>query len=187
MRFLRLTPFAIISLCTLCEISIAESEFSLQDRMYFRYSSMFSVEAAGGYEHRFNDILGLSIGLEGGFHFFDTLGNGLSHIGPQLGLAFYSHGVNSSHQFFLAPMLSVIYGKLKGHQQVIARYSATPHLMAGRINFIGGYRYTFSIPMTFDIGLGLDAISFVVPLNQSPPFIFTWPLPFLHLGLGYRF
>lgn len=164
----------------------AEDDFSSGNRLYFRFQSMFSVEVAGGYENRISDRLGLSIGLEGGAHFFDTFGDALLHVGPQLSLALYSHKVNSPHQFFLSPTIGVIYGHLKGHKQVIDRYSVSPHLIVGRIYLVGGYRYSFSVPITMDIGLGVDAISLAFPLNQSSPFVFFWPLPFIYLGLGYR-
>lgn len=187
MKLFKTFAFVLLALVASPNFSVGQNSLSSSDRLFVRFASMFSGEAAIGYEHRINALLGISTAIEGGFHFFDTLGNGLNHIGPQIGFSFYTHDVDSPHQFYIGPMLSLIYGHLRGHQNALSTYSKTPHVIALRLNAIGGYRYTFSIPLTLDVGLGIDALSLVVPLNPSPNFFFSWPLPFVHFGVGYRF
>ena len=169
-------------------VSFAEED-SKKDpkRVYLRLSSMFSGEVALGYEQRVSDVIGISAGIEGGFHAFDTVGTSLNHVGPEVGVALYAFQKKSAHQLYLMPLLSVIYGNLKGKKDFTDKYTLTPHLLAARLKVIGGYRYNFTIPLALEVGLGVDALSVVVPLNERPVFPFAWPLPFVHFGLSYLF
>jgi hypothetical protein len=155
--------------------------------LYICLARLFSGESDDNHEHRFNPWLGLSANLHADFHPSDIFGNNSNNFGPELGLFFHTHDEQSSHQFYIGPVLSATNGNLISHSNRIKRCTAQSHAIMGRLSLLSGYRYSFKIPLRIDVGLGLDTVAVVVPLNTTPAFLFLCPQCFIHFGLEYRF
>lgn len=174
--------FCYILLCT----SVLAKEIPLANTLSLYTNVGFGGRLALSYERRLSDNLGLEAGAGLGEDFLGWWHLKLRHIGPFIATNFYFTEPLNKHQLYLSPRIDLAFGNfyLRENQRGAVDHGAT----ALRASAFVIYRYLFPYNISLEAGLGLDAVSMVIPFDRANDI--SWrslPIPKIHFGIGYTF
>jgi hypothetical protein len=180
-----------ILFCYLFFAFTASGETPLGNRISASVNGGFGGRYHLSYERRFSHIFGLEAGAEIGEDIIKIPYIRLQHAGPFAAANLYLTAEEEKHQFYISPRIHLAFGRsmhVNDDPADDARKSEILGISALRASVFVMYRYLLPFQMTIEAGLGVDAVSMLIPFERAHAL--SWhslPIPKIHLGIGYAF
>lgn len=137
------------------------------------------------YERRMSDLFAIETGVEGGENFLDIRLSKLTHIGTFIASNFYFKEIENVHQFYISPRLDISFGRTSIREDKDWRQS---RVISVGSSVFAAYRYRLPFNATLEAGLGIDAVSLILPLEKGQAVgFYSLAIPKIQLGFGYAF